>query len=344
MFQSLHIEPSGRVVDFSSEQLHSSSESQAYTMFFALAHHSPAVFDRAWTWSRDNLFVSSNTELPAWKWGRRSNGTWGVLDPNPASDADVWMAYALHEAGVRWRKPEYTQASARLRKAIVQQEVVSLTGLGRTLLPAPMGFSLPDKAHRLNPSYVVLPLFQRFAVVEPEGPWAELHNSSVALLKASAGRGFVPDWVVLTAAGRAVADQQTQGVGSYDSIRAYMWAAMVPEPRLRQTMTTTFYGMREAHRQSGGVPETTSSVTGEYAGTGPVGFSAALLPYFAETLPSAVPVHKARIQQWLASSERATDQSNYYNYALLLFGLGWAEGCYRFSDMGQLILSGDSQP
>ncbi|KAG1316525.1 hypothetical protein G6F63_016033 [Rhizopus arrhizus] len=41
--------------------------------------------------------------LPAWLWGREAKGGWQVLDSNPASDSDLWLAYALLEAGARAR-------------------------------------------------------------------------------------------------------------------------------------------------------------------------------------------------------------------------------------------------
>ena len=36
-----------------------------------------------------------------------------MLDPNSASDADVWMAYSLVEAGRLWKIPCYTNWAAR---------------------------------------------------------------------------------------------------------------------------------------------------------------------------------------------------------------------------------------
>lgn len=39
--------------------------------------------------------------LPAWIWGGATTGS-GQADPNPASDADLWIIYALAEGGRLW--------------------------------------------------------------------------------------------------------------------------------------------------------------------------------------------------------------------------------------------------
>src|SRR5258707_14704010 len=69
------------------------SEGQAYAMFFALVANDRARFDSLLRWTELNLASGDLTgHLPAWLWGRRANNEWGVIDVNSASDADVWMA------------------------------------------------------------------------------------------------------------------------------------------------------------------------------------------------------------------------------------------------------------
>ena len=93
------IDAQGRVFDPQGDQ-HTTSEGQAYAMFFALADNDRATFDRVLAWTQANLANNDlSTHLPAWLWGKDKDGQWKALDPNSASDADVWMAYTLIEAG-----------------------------------------------------------------------------------------------------------------------------------------------------------------------------------------------------------------------------------------------------
>ena len=78
-------------------------------MFFALVANDHARFDRMLAWTEVNLAQGDLTlHLPAWYWAKDSSGKWKVQDPNSASDADVWMAYTLLEAGRLWNSPRYS--------------------------------------------------------------------------------------------------------------------------------------------------------------------------------------------------------------------------------------------
>src|SRR5579864_5445347 len=108
-FKRLYLTPDGRVVDASTPQALTVSEGQAYGLTFALIAKDAQGFARILDWTRDNLAGGSlERTLPAWKWGRDDNGQWTVLDRNSATDADLWMAYALIEAGELWHNPDYT--------------------------------------------------------------------------------------------------------------------------------------------------------------------------------------------------------------------------------------------
>ena len=86
------------------------SEGQAYAMMFALVANDRGTFDRVLAWTTNNLARGDLSQhLPAWLWGKHKDESkgYGVLDPNAATDADVWMAYALLEASRLWSEPRY---------------------------------------------------------------------------------------------------------------------------------------------------------------------------------------------------------------------------------------------
>ncbi|KAF1021382.1 MAG: Endoglucanase [Paracidovorax wautersii] len=302
-------------------------------MVFALAANDPAAFDRIWRWAVANLAGGNMAaRLPAWQWGRREDGSWGVIDPNAASDADLWLAYALLEASRVWNRPEYRASALALMARVQREEVVDLPGFGPMLLPGPTGFNLPGRVWRLNPSYLPVPLLRRLAAEDPKGPWSVLAANTRRLLEGAAVQGFVADWVgyraPLVGAGGFVVDPVQGDVGSYDAIRCYLWAGM-----------TAPGGMRQALAQSGGMPpEKVAVQTGQANGTGPLGFSAALLPYLRALGDDRLYQGQLRRVRSQLPEDGAGELPVYYDMVLSLFALGWVEGRYRFLPDGRLAL------
>ena len=80
------LSPQARVIDPDRNDM-TTSEGQSYALFFSLVANDRSSFQNILAWTDNNLAqgdVSKN--LPAWSWGRNSDGSWGVLDPNSASD------------------------------------------------------------------------------------------------------------------------------------------------------------------------------------------------------------------------------------------------------------------
>jgi len=139
-YEARFIDPQGRVFDPQGDQ-HTTSEGQAYALFFALAGNDRAQFDRVLSWTQMNLARNDLTaNLPSWLWGKDKDGAWKTLDANSASDADLWMAYTLVEAGRLWNAPLYTSLGKGMMARIAATEVADLPGFGLMLLPGATGF------------------------------------------------------------------------------------------------------------------------------------------------------------------------------------------------------------
>src|SRR5580700_2559658 len=119
-----------RVIDHDAGD-RTTSEGQAYGMFFALVANDRSRFDGLLHWTESNLAGGDlSAQLPAWLWGQGADKSWGVRDRNPAADADLWIAYTLLAAGKAWNEPRYTALGAALAKQIAAQEVAQITGFG----------------------------------------------------------------------------------------------------------------------------------------------------------------------------------------------------------------------
>src|ERR1700757_240957 len=159
-----------RIIDHDGGE-RTTSEAQAYGMFFALVANDRTRFDGLLRWTEQNLAAGDlSAHLPAWLWGHGPDNQWGVLDSNPAADADLWLAYTLLEAGRAWNESRYTSLGTALANRIAIEETAQISGFGRVLLPAPKGFERGD-SYRLNASYLPLQLVIRLRRQFPDGPW-----------------------------------------------------------------------------------------------------------------------------------------------------------------------------
>lgn len=335
-FRAQFVSEGGRVIDNGSARSQTFSEGQGYALFFALVANDRAGFDTILRWTEDNLCQGDITaHLPAWLWGKRGDNDWGVIDSNSASDADLWIAYALGEAGRLWKDRRYQALSSLLGARVLREETADLPGLGLSLLPAPKGFTPAPDRWRLNPSYMPLQLMRWFAQHGREPGWKPLLASALKITLGSAPKGFVPDWVIYDARQGFLPDVggEEKGQGAYNAIRVYLWAGMLhPDAPERKALLQALLPMAHYVRDQGYPPESIDIASGHSARSGPSGFSAALLPFLeAQKDEAALQTQLTRLQA------RPVRADAYYEQALSLFAWGWREGFYRFGADGRLL-------
>ncbi|NRT55367.1 cellulose synthase complex periplasmic endoglucanase BcsZ [Sphaerotilus uruguayifluvii] len=334
------VQADGRVVDHDTPEQISTSEGQAYTLFLALVADDRACFDRVLAWTRHNLAGGDfAARLPAWLWGQR-NGQWGVLDPNAASDADLWMAVALFEAARLWNQPAYAETARAIVQLIRRDEIADVPGLGRMLLPGPKGFALADRLiWRFNPSYSAVHPLRALATHDPGGPWAALVEQGLAMTRAVSPNGLAPDWVSWQAGRGAqpaqwlAQDLEKGDSGSYDAIRCYLWAGVLPaQDPARAPLLKSLGGLQPLLQGDGPVPEYLSTRGGTAPrGSGPPGFDAAVLPYLAALGDRAA--LGRRLERLRAAMGRPL---RYYDLVLMLFGVGSLQGRWSCGTDGLL--------
>lgn len=335
-FASAYVQNDGRVVDWTTEA-RSISEGQAYALFFALVAQDRDRFERILTWTENNLAQGDLSEhLPAWLWGLDEHARWGVLDPNPAADANLWLAYTLLEAARLWRRSDLHDTAVALLDRIAEQEV-QRAGPETVLLPGPQGF-VSAAGLRLNPSY--WPPFQLkyLASVQPDGPWQALLDSYLHLLPDLSPGGRVPDWFLLTEVGPRL-DTESGGAGSYDAIRVYLWAGFGPDelPEAQQ-LRRALAPYAELVRAIGRPPERWYPDGRAPVGIAPPGFDAALVPFFAAIdAPDLAQAARQRLAQARVGDLLGVP-ARYYDQVLSLFGEGYDQRRFRFGPDGRLEL------
>lgn len=334
-FKKNFISADGRVVDGITTKKLTVSEAQAYALFFALVANDRKTFDTVLQWTENNLTQGDLTSrLPAWKWGLRDDGTWGVIDANAASDADLWIVYSLGEAGRLWRNLRFSNLSASIAERVLREETTEIKGLGRVLLPGPTGFQMSANTWRLNPSYYPMQVLTWISNQNFDPAWKDVSKTSLRIVAESAKRGFSPDWVRYTE-GTGFVDENTEpgkSVGGYDAIRVYLWAGMLSkETSERRLLLSSLSPFSNLVGKIGYVPEFIDTASGDYMGTAPSGFYAAVQPFLLARRDTVI-LKKLSVR--LANTPVKPDA--YYEQVLSMFGLGWMEKRYEFRPSGAL--------
>ncbi|WP_438942882.1 cellulose synthase complex periplasmic endoglucanase BcsZ [Paraburkholderia piptadeniae] len=335
-FLQQFVSADGRVIDVGSADERTVSEGQAYALFFALVANDRASFDRLLRWTEVNLAEGDlATHLPAWLWGRRTDGEFAVLDANAASDADLWIAYALLEAGALWGERSYFARGALLARHVLDAETAYVPGLGLTLLPGPVGFHPEPDLWRVNPSYSPPQVLRGIGTRLPsDARWARVVESGSHVLLDTAPLGYAPDWALYRRGNGFQPDTETHAVSAYNAIRVYLWTGtMNARDPLSNRLAEHFKPYADFIAAHGAPPETIDAVSGKPGqNMGNAGFSAASVP-FLDALGRA-PLADAQVAR--IDTLDAQTPPGYYSSVLTLFGLGWREGRYRFADDGTL--------
>ena len=343
------LDPSGRVIDHVGGD-RTTSEGQAYAMFFALVANDRARFDKLLGWTEANLAGGDLTlRLPAWSWGKNPDGSWKILDPNPASDADLWMAYDLLEAGRLWREPRYEQLGTMIATRIAQQEVAYVPGLGITLLPGPLGFHIDNETWIVNPSYLPPPVLMRLGGALPDGPWLSILHSLEPMLRGGAGAGFAMDWASAGTTTHpspsplqlARGERTAEPVGSYDAIRVYLWLGLADKDTPGVAALLTEVPGMGAYLKTQVTPPLEVAATGQVRNNeAPAGFSAAVVPYLH--VLGMRSEERTQLSRLGAMHDAVTGlfgkDPAYYDQNLALFATGWSEQRYHFDRGGKLVV------
>ena len=338
-FNERFVQADGRVVDVTFDGK-STSESQSYALFFALVANQRARFDTILNWTSANLAGSNlGGRLPAWHWGKKDDGSWGVKDENSAADSDLWIAYDLLEAARLWHEPRYAAMAKKILALVRERETADVPGVGPLLLPGPQGFKLSGDRVRLVTSYYPPFMFRYLALSDPDGPWQKIWTDFEPLALQACANGVAPDIFVVGPGGAVVPDTEAPPVSSYDAIRVYTWAGMSGASGASLLRKLTPYAAL-IHR-IGAPPEKIDPrsgipLPGNYQ---PLGYAGAVLPYLkALGDENELQRQQGRLREAaMRHTLHIGQKPNYYDEALTLFGQGWIEGRYRFDGDGRLV-------
>ncbi|MBD0388092.1 MAG: glycosyl hydrolase [Nostoc sp. C3-bin3] len=270
-YRQRFIQSDGRVIDYEASD-RSTSEGQAYALLRAVLINDPATFALTLNWAENNLQRQAGGKrtdsLWAWKWGRKEDGNWGVIDSNFASDGDIDAITALILASRRWNRPEYLELAKVKLQDLWSLSTISEPQGKRYLLPGPVAAFVPNASTLyLNPSYFAPYAFRIFAQVDPQHDWLSLVDSSYQVLEDSAklsSVGLPSDWVALnTKTGECQtlpASSTLKSLYSFDSYRVW-WrlsldAAWFNSPQAQRYLVKSTQHLQKLWSKQSSLPAT----------------------------------------------------------------------------------------
>jgi endo-1,4-beta-D-glucanase Y len=257
---------SGRTVDPSRQNI-TTSEGESYTMLRAVWMADKPTFDASWNWTKGNL-RHSNDQLFSWLYGKRTDGTYGVLvDQNgnvTASDADENIALSLIFAYARWQDPTYLAEARGIIADIWSNEVLTIGGTPY-LVANDLEKTSKAQTAVVNPSYLSPAAYRIFSLVDSSHPWSRVVDSSYQVLTQSIdapldtgkSAGIPPDWVLIDKKTGAItatnSTVQTTNFG-FDALRVpwnlaldYQWFSDERDRTLLSKMSFFTYTWQSAH-------------------------------------------------------------------------------------------------
>ncbi|MFL6073212.1 MAG: glycosyl hydrolase family 8 [Mycobacteriales bacterium] len=201
------------------------SEGQAYGLLLAQVAGDRAVFERIWGWTRDHLRNRDGL------FSFHADAGGHVLDRQPATDADLLIAWAL------LRDRNHHADGRRVAAAILAHETVAAPGAGRLLAAGPWATGRPAT---LNPSYWALPALRDLARLTGDARWRDLAAGVVPLTRqfTAYGSRLPTDWLALDPSGAVRPEPAPGGTPpdvryGLDAQRLVVWLAAACDPAAR---------------------------------------------------------------------------------------------------------------
>jgi len=228
-FLETYARPDGRVVRLDQGR-DTVSEGQAYGMLLAQASGNTAAFRRIWTWTQRHLQLSN------YLFAFHANAAGHVISTEPASDADLLIAWAL----LRYSGPDAAALHRNGRQvadAILAHEV----SMGQDRIPVlTAGPWATGQTATVDPSYWSLAAFQGLAKSTGDPMWLRLESGAVSLARDITGNGrqLPPDWAELQPGDAPLPKASSNGnapMAQYglDAQRTVVWFAASCNPQAR---------------------------------------------------------------------------------------------------------------
>ncbi len=219
-YKSYFVRPDGAVYNPQGQEV--TSEGQANAMLRAVVMGDQKTFERILQWTNDNLSraKTSGDHLLSWHY---KDGH--ILDPMPATDADIDYALALIFASYQWKDSSYADMAKVTLKDILGK-LTTVFRYRRYLLPWMIDPTWNQDNIPQNLSYYSPAYFKFFYTFDHDPRWLELVDTAYTLMLQTQlefngikGVGLIPDWSMIDRQGRLHGFEGKSLNSSWEAVR-----------------------------------------------------------------------------------------------------------------------------
>jgi endoglucanase len=159
------------------------TEAQGYGLLYALQTDNKRLFDKLYNWTKTHL--KNKEGLFSWVYNKGK-----VLDTNNATDADLFITFALFRAYDKWKDKRYLEEAKKLIKNIKKLIVpVCWNSVDFLLIPGERGFIKNDKVTIFTSYYI--PFIFRYFYKKTHNPlWKEILDYGYSFSKTTISDTF----------------------------------------------------------------------------------------------------------------------------------------------------------
>ncbi len=211
------IQKDGRIVDFHNKGI-THTEGIGYGLYFSYKMGDDQTFRKIYDWGKNNI-KKNRHGLPGWKWGKKSNTEWGMMDYNSASDANLWIVYSLLLMYDQTGYMPYKRDADSMIYAIKKNHIMEHNKL-TFLLPWEKNIA-EEYEWNINPSYLIFEIFEYLAEYDKDAIWNKMIKSSILILKKTrfSSLELNPDWVIYSLDSKKFTLHPKHNKFGYDAIR-----------------------------------------------------------------------------------------------------------------------------
>lgn len=171
------------------------SEGQAYAMLLSAAAGDRARFEAVWGWTKSHLQRADG--LMSWRF---ADGA--IVDPQPASDADLDASRALLLAADRFERPAYRADGLRIAGAVLRTQILRAPSGEPLLAPGPWAV----EQRVLNPSYNSPRAMEAIVDASSDTTWDAVRAAGYHMVETltRSPAQLPPDWATLDDSGRVL--------------------------------------------------------------------------------------------------------------------------------------------
>lgn len=177
----------GRVVDTGNGGI-SHTEGQGFGLLMSVLLNDKQTFDSLLSWTM--LKLQRKDKLFSWKWEKNR-----VADVNNATDGELYIAWALIEAAIKWNTVQYAVEAVDIANAVLAN-CVKDTGSLKLLMPGLQGFEEKDKLIT-NPSYYIFPALQKIYQLTRNEDWKAIIQTGLNVSKGWGPSDLPADWLAV---------------------------------------------------------------------------------------------------------------------------------------------------